>query len=368
MEFIEKSRFNAAGTNAQGLAFDGTYFYQNNSTTLRKYDMSGDLIATRDCSSDGSTHTIIGSPVVVGGVIYVPTNNYTTDTPKTSFVLEYNASDLSYRNVEHNLGTSEWITAIGHDGSNFWVITDPENSVWRFDAGFTNKAVVPCNFQHYGGTRGIQGLAWVEGDLFVNLHEGSSPRTVQRFAYDSGELRLKACYTRPLYCTQGMVWANERMYFGTRGYGEPDAIVETELLPYDGRFETVIYATDGGARTTSETDYVEQTDLSVTVAARKGDLIKVDMQGLFKVSANSLRAGIGLASDSLNQAIEAVIAPTLRSQCTNAEMETKSLRRLFVASEDGEFKFNMYWRQNVGGTATCLDRSMTAQVVGRAGK
>lgn len=367
MEFKELSRFDVAGSGSQGIAFDGTYLYQNNSTILRKYSTAGSLIASRDCSSDGSSHTIVGSPVVVDGHIYATTNNYTNASPKTGYVLKYTTS-LAYV-TEYNLNLStEWPTAITYNDGYFWVITDPENHVWRYNDDFTGKTQIPCDFVQYGGARGIQGIAWVDGYLYLNLHEGSKPCVTQKFEYVGGELKFIEAIQHPLFATQGIAWdaIEEVMYFGTRGYGEPDAIVKTKLVAWDHRDKAVVYAEDATERSTNSDSYVEQSHLRLAVPAAKGDLIEVNLQGLFRVTANNVRADIDVSSTSAVGATEYSNPRTIRTSTTSDDGVSLGSQKYFIANDTGVITFAMIWKRMTSGTVYASGRTMTAKITGKA--
>lgn len=83
----------------QGVEWDGAHFYVFDTNEIRKYDSGWNLVATNSdpCGDVGGSVDHVGDGVVVGGVIYLPVQQYTYPaTFSNGSIARFNASDLTF--------------------------------------------------------------------------------------------------------------------------------------------------------------------------------------------------------------------------------------------------------------------------------
>lgn len=369
MEYKESQLLETIADSSQGVCFDGTYYYVTDNDNIYKYNTSGSKIAQRNCTSDGTNHHL-GDLTIQNGILYIMSSAYPS-TPLNGYVKEYNASDLSYRSVEHFLGSTYLAESLDWDGTYWWTVSDG-NLIQRWDSNFANPTTFTPNMLPTTRTNshGWQGIKWHNGYLYLNVHEGSVPTAFHRFAFDGTNLTIDAYYSRPKWCSQGFDIDGDEVIFAKRAYGSTtgisDAIVRTKLVPEDYRQRNVIIGEDFNERTTTSTSYVEQTNLKLSIIAKKDDIVKVTLQGLFRVDGGSLRAYIDLASTNTTPVKELSSPTSIRTQVTNSECVSLNQDRYFAAQADGKLIFDTYFKQTSGSSSVRMkDRTMIAQVIGK---
>lgn len=356
MELRELNSIAAGGSEAQGVVFDGTNYFYTDGTTLYKYNSSGTLVTSRNVSTDGTAHHIGDLCVGHDGKLRIATNNYPT-TPKVGYIRSYDPSNLNY--ISEVAVTADHATGIDYSGGSYWVIYN--FVVEERDTSFNLLNSYSPDTQITGTGEGWQGGVWVDSKLYLNVHENNYPDVVQ--VLDSS-LNFVEQVNRPAYCSQGLAYYGGNFYLALRNSGA-NKIVTALLLPDDHRTERIATTSYSGTNSTTSTSYVEQGNAQVSIFARKGDMIKVEMDAVFKVSTSSLRAYVDVAQNSAaTQATDITTEPSIRCASTASDLDSKSFTRIFRADEEGIFTFSMYWKMLTSGTATANNRSMTAQVVG----
>lgn len=180
--FPLSSRINTPTTNdAQGVAYDGTYYYFSSSTTLYKYNSGGSLVTSRSVVSDNpTTKDQINGLLYRDGILYVCAAKYAAGVG-TSWVAEYDPSTLTPTGVVHN------ITVPGHSGAFiegiafghgcWWMVFHASMIVACFDPSFNFIGVYTPGFTitgssgGYGPGVGYDGIAWMGDYLLCNIHE-----------------------------------------------------------------------------------------------------------------------------------------------------------------------------------------------------
>lgn len=356
MELLEQSSFNTVAVSTQGVCFDGTHYYVSDSTKLYKYTTAGVKVAERDCSSYGTVHHL-GDLCVVGGILYVVADNYPS-TPKVGYIQQYNASDLSYRNTETQVHTDKWTSSVCYDGTNFYTVTN-DNLIQKWETGFTSPTTITPDFTP-GSGHGWNGIVKDGDTVYLNIHSGTEPTTVQKFTLVGGELKLDYHLPRPAGCTQGLDLDGDVLIMALRDA----AVVRAKEVPYDYRQNNLIAQVDAGTRTTTSTGYVEQSNLKVSLPVKKDDVIEVQLQGLFKTTT-SMRAYINPSTTNTCDVTDIYNPRTIRSQSSASEMDSLAQTRHYKANEDGTATFSMQWKQISSGAATSNDRTMSARVIGK---
>lgn len=363
-QLLEQSSIDTVASSSQGVCFDGTYYYVTDSDKIYKYDTSGNKVAERDCTSDGVVHHL-GQPFVLSGVLYIVAGNYPTSDK--GYVKEYNPSDLSY-DTETQLYSDRGVGCLTHDGSNFW--TSSSGQIDKWESGWNNPTTYTPDFSlsDLDSSHSWNGITFKDGYLYANPHDGVYPPMLQKFEVDNTneELHLVEHLIKPKWCTQGLDVDGYNFIFVRRGQSEvSDGVVIAKLEPHDHRENILRYNQDNIPRSTGSTGYTENTNLKTKIYARKGDVIEVYLQGLFRVSNNSLRAYVQVSGSSDKDADILYPARTIRTKKTGSEGYSGTQIRHFRAKENGVITFAMFWKQNASGqTAYVEDLSISAKIIG----
>lgn len=156
----------------QGICSDGTYIYVTDSTTLYKYTKAGVTVTSRDISGDDATYTHNGDICYYDGYIYVARSDYPT-SPSHGSILKILASDLSKDSIiatnnNHCAGT----VCRKSDGT-FWITgyDDLSNiTIKKYSSGWVYQDAYSLGT--LDGIIGFDGIEWIGGYLFANIHEG----------------------------------------------------------------------------------------------------------------------------------------------------------------------------------------------------
>jgi len=352
-------------TSAQGVAYDGTNVYLTDNTSIYKYDYSaGTLITSRDISGDG-TMDHIGDIAYYDGSLYVFASNYPT-TPIDTYVMQYNTS-LAYQSETQLTDTTEAAGITYADGS-FWVSEDDNQKITQYTTVFVKVADFTATQPTLSGTHKWNGIEKIDNMFYLNPHGETYPYAVQQYYFNGVSLKFIRNILRPPECTQSIAWdsTNNKMLFALRhsSVESEDGIITAELLPRDYRNLKPGYSYSSGAVTTTSTAYVENATVVVSVNVKRGDIVKVDLLGNFKVSTSGVRAYIDSAAASATTMTLVNGAPSCRTDFTGSDGVTLSTFRIFRADGDGIATFAMFWRINSAGTATCSDGTMMSKVIG----
>lgn len=171
-----KDVFPVAGR--QGVACDGTFIYVSGSTALYKYDMNGKLVQQNDKPFEGysipSNH--IGDIDVYNGEIYVSAEHFNDGVGKDIQIAIHDAQTLKFKRsfaFEPKSGQLE-VSGITVDPVKktvwmcSWVGGESGNYLYEYDiqGHFLRKVHLQPVPQY------VQGVFWVDGDLFVTADDG----------------------------------------------------------------------------------------------------------------------------------------------------------------------------------------------------
>lgn len=355
--------FSVSVGTAQGVAFDGTYFYVSDSTALYKYNAAGSLQTSRTVAGDGTDTAHVGDIFVKDGVIYGATANYPT-TPESSHIAKWNASNLSYIGEEDIVSDSHASSLTYHD-SQWWVLYY-DNTIITYSDAWTEGSTYTIPFELEDGSYAYDGMAWVGDSLFLNPHDQMKPQASQQFYFSGTKFTHIKDVVQPYECNQGMDWdeANERMYFIERSGSE--RVVFTKLNASSSRRLQPVYSFSPTGFSTTSTSYTEDTTsgTATQIYARKGDIIRVDFTAVFRVTANSLRAYVDVSGSSPTSATALFTGPTIRTNYTNAEYQHFNMVRMYAADANGYVKFAPIMRINTSGTASYDDSTIILTIVG----
>ncbi len=171
-----KGVFPVAGR--QGVACDGKFIYVSGSKALYKYDMSGKLIMTNDKPFEGykiaSNH--IGDIDVYNGELYVSAENFMDGVGKDIQIAVHDTENLKLKRTfafEPKSGQEE-VSGITVDPVKktvwmcSWVGGESGNYLYEYD--LMGKYLRKVHLQPV--PQYVQGVYWVDGDLFVTADDG----------------------------------------------------------------------------------------------------------------------------------------------------------------------------------------------------
>ncbi len=171
-----KDVFPVAGR--QGVACDGKYIYVSGSKALYKYDMHGKLIMQNDKPFDGypiaSNH--IGDIDVYNGELYISAENFMDGVGKDIQIAVHDTENLKLKRsfaFEPKSGQEE-VSGITVDPVKktvwmcSWVGGESGNYLYEYD--LTGKYLRKVHLQPV--PQYVQGVYWVNGDLFVTADDG----------------------------------------------------------------------------------------------------------------------------------------------------------------------------------------------------
>lgn len=171
-----KDVFPVAGR--QGVACDGKFIYISGSKALYKYDMSGKLIMQNDKPFEGypiaSNH--IGDIDVYNGELYISAENFMDGVGKDIQIAVHDTENLKLKRsfaFEPKSGQEE-VSGITVDPLKktvwmcSWVGGESGNYLYEYD--LTGKYLRKVHLQPV--PQYVQGVYWVDGDLFVTADDG----------------------------------------------------------------------------------------------------------------------------------------------------------------------------------------------------
>lgn len=192
----------------QGVAFDGTYYYLIGTNLIKKYDTSFNLITsnTDPCGDIGNGVDHIGDGVVVDGILYVPTETYSSCASfSNQRIAKFNASDLSFI-------SSTSISAQGHEAASICYIPEDEELIVATycDYKLYRYAISDLSYQGMitlsSSTQlDIQGITYFNGHFYANrCDEATGVSRTTRYLKD-GTVTDPVC-PAPNYGAVGQVW------------------------------------------------------------------------------------------------------------------------------------------------------------------
>lgn len=171
-----KDVFPVAGR--QGVACDGKFIYVSGSKALYKYDMEGKLVKQNDQPFEGYPKVVnhIGDIDVYNGEIYVSAENFMDGVGKDIQIAVHDADTLKLKKsfaFEPASGQQE-VAGITVDPVKktvwmcSWVGGESGNYLYEYD--LTGKYLRKVHLQPV--PQYVQGVYWVNGDLFVTADDG----------------------------------------------------------------------------------------------------------------------------------------------------------------------------------------------------
>lgn len=162
----------------QGVACDGKFIYISGSKALYKYDMKGKLIQTNDKPFAGYTVAAnhIGDIDVYNGEIYVSAENFMDGVGKDIQIAVHDTETLALKRTfafEPKSGQEE-VSGITVDPVKktvwmcSWVGGESGNYLYEYD--LKGKYLRKVHLQPV--PQYVQGVYWVDGDLFVTADDG----------------------------------------------------------------------------------------------------------------------------------------------------------------------------------------------------
>lgn len=173
-----KSVFPVAGR--QGVACDGKFIYVSGSTALYKYDMDGKLVAENKNPFEGykipSNH--IGDIDVYNGELYVSAENFMDGVGKDIQIAVHDAETLKLKRTfafEPESGQLE-VSGICVDPvkRTVWMCSwvGEESGRYLYEYDLNGKYLRKIHMQPV--PQWVQGVFWVDGDLFVTADDGTA--------------------------------------------------------------------------------------------------------------------------------------------------------------------------------------------------
>lgn len=173
-----KNVFPVAGR--QGVACDGKFIYVSGSTALYKYDMDGKLVKQNDKPFEGypipSNH--IGDIDVYNGEIYVSAENFMDGVGKDIQIAVHDAETLKLKRsfaFEPKSGQEE-VSGITVDPvkGTVWMCSwvGEESGRYLYEYDLNGKYLRKVHLQPV--PQWVQGVFWVNGDLFVTADDGTA--------------------------------------------------------------------------------------------------------------------------------------------------------------------------------------------------
>jgi len=226
----------------QGVTVDGTYMYTSEGTTrgdahLYKYWLSNQTyVRKRNVESNlPGNATQINHLFYKDNKIYAGCNNWWSGQGEYSWVMIFNADDLTYNsNIPlGRIGASEGQT---YYNSSWWLVFNNRMHTRRYDSSWNYIATYNLTYD-MTGIKGYQGIAWCGDDIFCSIHSGRTPspcvdryhwngsgfEEVYRYKYSDGNL--------PDDATQGLCYYNDTFYIAQRRHptSSQDSVAECRL-------------------------------------------------------------------------------------------------------------------------------------------
>jgi len=202
----------------QGMATDGTYFYITTGIHIYKYNLDWKLVATRaNARLDGTNMGQVNSIYIKDGKLYIGSCNY-DDEPKIGYIKVFNCSDLDY--VEEHLVEAHWSEGCAFYDDAWWVVYTDWGYVSKYNAAWVHQADYELTYSVVGHY--YQGIRWIGDYIYVNLHAGSIPQTLDCYHWTGSEFTEVARLDRPsIWCTQGFDWDGTHFWWAERNYDYP---------------------------------------------------------------------------------------------------------------------------------------------------
>lgn len=171
-----KDVFPVAGR--QGVACDGKHIYVSGSKALYKYDMEGKLVKQNDTPFEGYPKVVnhIGDIDVYNGEIYVSAENFGAGVGKDIQIAVHDADTLKLKRsfIFNAASGQEEVSGITVDPvrKTVWMCSwvGNESGKYLYEYDIKGKYLRKVHLQPM--PEYVQGVYWVNGDLFVTADDG----------------------------------------------------------------------------------------------------------------------------------------------------------------------------------------------------
>lgn len=388
-ELREVARSTIDGNSGQGLHKNGGFTVESSADSgvgdafLRLYDASYNLLADRDCSSDGTARHLGDVFIDGAGVVYVTASKYPS-TPYDAKVKKYTfttSAPYSFSYVtEYDLGYDAVMEGIDKDSNgDFWT-NDNANGFKKWESGFINPTTYTPDFvtSPLQNSHGFQTLRFdADGNIWTNVHDGASPHTTVVFEVDDTNhaLKLKAHYQRPRTATQGLCFDGDEVLMLERVYGAgADAIVICKLVPDDHRDKFLKVSGREASIGVVSTTLTEIKDTNQPAGSsdryfmrrknyvQKGDIIRAVLQCHAKTSTGgNARITVDIGADNTVSLSEMYEPRSIRTSTTNSEYYAGTQVAHYVANEAGVMELTAS-AQISTGTLTIANCFLTQKI------
>lgn len=167
----------------QGLVTDGTYIYTSGSDYIRKYDLSGNVIATIGPRAGTNDH--YGDLELAGGYLYSVLFDYLTGPTNVTKVLRFNTDltgEIEILDISSSVGNGgnglvykDGFWFVGETGGS---VTNFDQHIYIFDDDWNYVKTIDAN---YDQGIGIQSLTFRDNVLYALEHDS----TLIKFTWDS---------------------------------------------------------------------------------------------------------------------------------------------------------------------------------------
>lgn len=160
----------------QGVTWDGTHYYAVDTNAIRKYDAAWNLIAQNlnPVGDVGGGTNHCGDPEIVGGVLYIPVENYVSQTVYSAMhMARFNASDLSFISATDISAQNHEVSSFGHnpaDGLIYCTSYNDSAKVFKY-----TTAGVYVGTQALGVTivERLQGITFWRGFMWLSSYSNN---------------------------------------------------------------------------------------------------------------------------------------------------------------------------------------------------
>ncbi|HAL23983.1 MAG TPA: hypothetical protein DCP40_14875 [Stenotrophomonas sp.] len=159
----------------QGVCWDGSHYYAVDTNAIRKYDAAWNLVGENlnPVGDVGAGTNHCGDPEVVGGVLYIPVESYTSETVYSAMhMARFSASDLSYISSTDISAQAHEASSFGYnpaDGYLYCASYNHSNTIWRYalDGTFVSTLTIATPLPR------LQGITFWRGYMWLSSNSGS---------------------------------------------------------------------------------------------------------------------------------------------------------------------------------------------------
>lgn len=164
----------------QGVCWDGTHYYAVDTNAIRKYDAAWNLVAQNlnPVGDVGAGTNHCGDPEVVGGVLYVPVENYTSATVYSAMhMARFSASDLTFISATNIAAQAHEASSFGYnpaDGYMYCTSYNHSNMVWKYalNGAFISTLGLSTPLPRLQGITFWRGYMWLSSNADTGSAKG----------------------------------------------------------------------------------------------------------------------------------------------------------------------------------------------------